>query len=307
MFKRSVLAAAAAAGFALAHPSAPAQALDDCQTNCAVITVGNATVPISGGAGSVTVSFQQAPAVGPTGQGPDDIAALAFSVGIPGSGAGNPLVFACDGGQLAAGAVAASAAIDASFRVVVENESCNARQRCLCPTEAGHSRDDFVNIVIYGPKDIPQGGPIEIPRLPNSGPIVTMNLRGGDGVQEGQMFDLHVYCEQDGGVPAKPEFAAFLSMGDQAAIDQTADRGANRSQVQCNSGLATIAGGRLPCVGDCDGNGTVAINELIRGVNIALGLADVSTCAAMDANNNGLVAINELIQGVNNALNGCPA
>jgi hypothetical protein len=35
------------------------------------------------------------------------------------------------------------------------------------------------------------------------------------------------------------------------------------------------------CVGDCDGNGTVAINELITGVNIDLGLQtiDAARCS----------------------------
>ncbi len=61
------------------------------------------------------------------------------------------------------------------------------------------------------------------------------------------------------------------------------------------------------CVGDCDGDGEVAINELIRGVNINLGNAEVSTCTAMDGNQDGEVAINELIQAVNNSLNGCGA
>lgn len=66
-------------------------------------------------------------------------------------------------------------------------------------------------------------------------------------------------------------------------------------------------GGVSGCVGDCDGNGVVAINELIRGVNINLGNADLSTCPAMDGSGDGAVAINELIQAVNNSLNGCPA
>jgi len=308
MLKRSVLAAGLAVGFVLMHPSARAHALQDCQTGCAVIDVGDANVPVTGGAGSVTVSFTQAtPAVAPPGQGPDDIAAIAFSIGLTGDGSGNPLVFACDGGQLQAGAVEVSGAIDDDFAVVVENESCNARERCLCP-EGDQERDDFVNIVVYGPKNIPEGGPVTIPRLPNSGGLVTLNLRAGAGVEENDVFPLHVYCEQDNGTPAKPEFAANLSIGDQAAIDQTADRGPNDiSKIKCNSGEVTITGGAAPCVGDCDGNGTVAINELIRGVNIALGNANVSTCSAMDANGNGIVAINELIQGVNNALNGCPS
>ncbi len=307
MLKRSVLAAVAAAGFVLLHPSAPVNALDDCQTDCAVISVGDGTVPESGGTGPVVVSFTQAPTAAPAGEGPDDTAAIAFSIGLPGDGAGNPLGFECEGGQLKSGAVEASAAIGNDFTVVVENESCNARQRCLCPGD-GQSQDDFVNIVIYGPKELPEGGPVDIPRLPSSGALVTLNLLAGDGVQENDTVELHVFCEQDNGSPAKPQFAADLSIGDQSAIDQTADRGADRSQIQCNDGTVTIGPTIQPsdCVGDCDGNGVVAVNELIRGVNINLGNADVSTCEAMDANKDGTVAVNELIQAVNNNLNGCP-
>jgi hypothetical protein len=59
------------------------------------------------------------------------------------------------------------------------------------------------------------------------------------------------------------------------------------------------------CVGDCNGDGMIAINELISGVNIALGNAALSTCPSFDSNGDGSVAINELISGVNGALNGC--
>ncbi len=307
MLKRSALAAAVAVGSVLLHPSAPVNALDDCVTNCAEITVGEGTVPLSGGSGSVPVSFQQAPTVAPVGEGPDDIAAIAFSIGLPGDGSGSPLIFECTAGQLAEGAVTPSAAINSNFAVVVENESCSGRARCLCPVEGEHTRDDFINIVIYGPKEVPSGGPVVIPRLPNSGTLVTLNLRAGEGVQEDDMFDLHVYCEQDNGTPAKPEFAANLSIGDQSAIDQTANEAEDRSRIKCNSGKVTIGGLPPACTGDCNYNGIVAINELIVGVNIALGNANVSTCTAMDANGDGTVAINELIQAVNNALNGCPS
>ena len=80
----------------------------------------------------------------------------------------------------------------------------------------------------------------------------------------------------------------------------------------CQPGEAT--GGPTPtptvpptgaCVGDCNGNGVVAINELIVGVNIALGNASVTQCESFDVNDNGTVAINELIGGVGAALNGC--
>ncbi len=59
------------------------------------------------------------------------------------------------------------------------------------------------------------------------------------------------------------------------------------------------------CAGDCDGDGKVAINELIKGVNIALGNAALDTCSVFDSNGDQRVAINELIRAVNKALNGC--
>ncbi len=59
------------------------------------------------------------------------------------------------------------------------------------------------------------------------------------------------------------------------------------------------------CAGDCDGNGIVAINELITGVNIALSRVDVSACEQMDTGGDGGVQINELVRAVRNALEGC--
>jgi len=71
--------------------------------------------------------------------------------------------------------------------------------------------------------------------------------------------------------------------------------------------LATAAPARAQCVGDCNDSGMVEINELITGVNIALGNTPLSACPSFDCDNTGSVPINCLIQGVNNALNGCPS
>ena len=59
------------------------------------------------------------------------------------------------------------------------------------------------------------------------------------------------------------------------------------------------------CVGDCDGNGTVIISELITGVNIALDRANVAVCRAFDTTSDGRVTIDELVAAVGNALGGC--
>ncbi len=59
------------------------------------------------------------------------------------------------------------------------------------------------------------------------------------------------------------------------------------------------------CVGDCNANGEVTVDELIQGVNIALGNAAASQCVPFDASGDGDVTINEIIAGVNNLLAGC--
>ena len=65
--------------------------------------------------------------------------------------------------------------------------------------------------------------------------------------------------------------------------------------------------GQSTCVGDCDGRGTVTVDELVIGVNIALGNQSVTLCPAFDHDHNNRVTVDELVLGVNNALNGCPA
>ena len=59
------------------------------------------------------------------------------------------------------------------------------------------------------------------------------------------------------------------------------------------------------CVGDCNGDGTVNISELIIAVNIALSSRPVGDCSVVDQNNDGQVTVNELILAVNAALGGC--
>jgi hypothetical protein len=58
------------------------------------------------------------------------------------------------------------------------------------------------------------------------------------------------------------------------------------------------------CVGDCNGDGQISIDELVRGVNIALG-APLDTCPDFDRNGDGVVDIAELIDAVLGALLGC--
>jgi hypothetical protein len=54
--------------------------------------------------------------------------------------------------------------------------------------------------------------------------------------------------------------------------------------------------------GDCNGDGQVAVNELVRGVAIALSGNGIDTCTALDRDGDGSANISELVSAVNNAL-----
>jgi len=59
------------------------------------------------------------------------------------------------------------------------------------------------------------------------------------------------------------------------------------------------------CSADCNGDGQVLVNEVIRGVNIALDNIPLSECPAADVNGDGAVTIGELIDAVKDVISGC--
>lgn len=60
------------------------------------------------------------------------------------------------------------------------------------------------------------------------------------------------------------------------------------------------------CVGDCGGDGEVTVDEVITGVNMALGVTPPSACPQFDSSGDGQVTVDEILQAVNIALTGCP-
>lgn len=64
---------------------------------------------------------------------------------------------------------------------------------------------------------------------------------------------------------------------------------------------------RATCPGDCDGDATVTVDEILRGVNIALGSLPLGDCPVYDVDASGGVEVNELVAAVNAALAGCAA
>lgn len=60
------------------------------------------------------------------------------------------------------------------------------------------------------------------------------------------------------------------------------------------------------CIGDCDGDGRIAIDELVLGVNIALERSPLATCPAFD-DGSGRIGIDVLVRAVRQSLAGCPS
>jgi hypothetical protein len=73
------------------------------------------------------------------------------------------------------------------------------------------------------------------------------------------------------------------------------------------SGTPTPTRGVGGCAGDCNGDGTVDIDELITGIGIALDRYPLHLCWAVDSDEDGGVSVDEVVVGVSNALGDCSA
>lgn len=62
-----------------------------------------------------------------------------------------------------------------------------------------------------------------------------------------------------------------------------------------------------PCPGDCDEDGHVAIEELVRAVRMSLVGIQEADCPGIDKDRSGDVSISELIGAVAAAVHGCPS
>jgi len=59
------------------------------------------------------------------------------------------------------------------------------------------------------------------------------------------------------------------------------------------------------CAGDCNEDGRVAIEDLILGVNVALSRESISACLSIDGDGDGSVAVSELVRAVRSNLDDC--
>ncbi len=78
--------------------------------------------------------------------------------------------------------------------------------------------------------------------------------------------------------------------------------------VRCFAGFwpVTQSAAAPTCPGDCDDDGEVTVDELVRGVSITLGSLGLDACPTFDTGDDGNVTIDEVVTAVNAALAGCP-
>lgn len=91
-----------------------------------------------------------------------------------------------------------------------------------------------------------------------------------------------------------------------APIDGTCDGCAPVPGASCGGDGLCVTPTPTVCIGDCDTDRQVTVDNVLTMVNIAVREADVSSCQAGDANHDGQITVDEILTAVNNALNGCP-
>jgi hypothetical protein len=171
----------------------------------------------------VAIHFQPGADDGAEG-GPDEIASLTFSLGIPGlelADCNDP-----DGDGITA-AVKLSEQLAASFRLIVENTSCDGdpNRPCLCPGE-GQMRAPYANVALFGPSSNDPGNPGPSSALP-AGELLTLSLRAGAGAATN--VPLHIFSPTDDpATQLKPPFGAQISAGDVLGLDVSASGGVSR-------------------------------------------------------------------------------
>jgi len=171
---------------------------------------------------------------------------------------------------------------------IVANSTTGGNCGGLAVTDGGHNIDDGMTCGFTG-TSLSNTNPMLSPAglANNGGPTQTIALQAGSpAINAGD-----------------ESVCAALPVSN---LDQRGDVRPGTGHANCSIG-AYEADATPPevCVGDCGGTGTVAINNIITMVNIALGNSNVSACSAGDANGDGEITINEIIAGVNNALSGC--
>ncbi|GBD26937.1 hypothetical protein HRbin30_02280 [bacterium HR30] len=100
------------------------------------------------------------------------------------------------------------------------------------------------------------------------------------------------------------------SLGDSLVV-WTSDLASELGRTEATAAVypaAIVRGGcplAEPCVGDCDANGTVTVDEVIRAVNIVVEILPKERCLAADSSGDWRISVDEVVKAVRNLLHGC--
>lgn len=95
--------------------------------------------------------------------------------------------------------------------------------------------------------------------------------------------------------------------GVRLALDRDVDGAFDLDEAAAGSDAADGLSVPLDCAGDCDFDRAVTVDEIVRGVQIALGATPIGLCRAFDGNRDQSLTVEELVRAVNAALQGCSA
>jgi YVTN family beta-propeller protein len=96
--------------------------------------------------------------------------------------------------------------------------------------------------------------------------------------------------------------------GPRLGVDRDEDGFADRDEIDRCGDPADAARAPLlarACAGDCNRDCAIRVDELVRGVRVALLEAPLEHCPAADGDLDGAVAVAELVESVGNSLGGC--
>ena len=133
-------------------------------------------------------------------------------------------------------------------------------------------------------------------------------VKGGEDVPPGSLMTDHHDGTATFSWPTRPENAGTTVLR-VAAYDE------GGGEVVQDVAITVAASDRPPssptplpaaCPADCNGDGTVTIDELLTATNISLGASALSACPAAACGPDAVVTIACLVRAVGAALSGCP-
>lgn len=135
---------------------------------------------------------------------------------------------------------------------------------------------------------------------------IAFRLKGSGGYLDSEVFRLTFTNRTETATPtSSPTMPPPTPTPTQAAATATATSEPTTTATPTATPTATATESAGTCLGDCSGDANVTVDELVTGINIALGSLAMNACVSFDGNGDGQVTVEEIVRAVNHGLNGC--